>query len=512
MDERIARLTTSRDAAAFAANARRHGRPDLEAEALTRERELRAQEEGFKTPAERAIAEALFAYEEERTRANGSTFRASRTRQMLKRHGALKAAERMVLQRAPSVGFEVLEEAGLQQLSFEAIIDRFAEEFSPEAVAAARARLNGEPPPKFAGEKRMQAPAAVATLSEDANELLSAFHLPEAWFLENWMPRYESVTRAIAEALVAGRPHETVDTLWKTQENGISHAGSGMINFDSVDGLRDELASLSMEIYEDGSPEHFELVVAQFEQWREQQRVLKVPRLLVARAFAGIHPSRYHTTVDSAKNTSICRWFAVHTGFVAPDSGNWAASALALTTHLDSIHDFKSDLHRNVFPWFVIDQLRTEPNSPRPPAGHTPRPAETMAQYSPERRAIALRHNLLQQHLYDALLAEFPGEYVKTEYPTGRGGYADAVVIDGDGALHLYEIKVTEFALLAVRQAMGQLLEYAYREGGLNPVTLTVVAEPPLDAVTERYLARLKQEFGLPISYRQEDISGLPKG
>lgn len=111
MDERVARLRSSQDARQLAENALRLGRLDVSAQALERAGELQAQEEGYSTPAQIAIARALYAYEEEQSRLKNRTFRANRTRQMLSRHGALQAAERMVLKRQPSTGFEVLEEA-----------------------------------------------------------------------------------------------------------------------------------------------------------------------------------------------------------------------------------------------------------------------------------------------------------------------------------------------------------------------------------------------------------------
>jgi hypothetical protein len=50
---------------------------------------------------------------------------------------------------------------------------------------------------------------------------------------------------------------------------------------------------------------------------------------------------------------------------------------------------------------------------------------------------------------------------------------------------------------------MGRLLEYAFREGGLEPAGLTVVGEPALDEFTARYLERLRSSFSLPIEYLQ---------
>lgn len=55
----------------------------------------------------------------------------------------------------------------------------------------------------------------------------------------------------------------------------------------------------------------------------------------------------------------------------------------------------------------------------------------------------------------------------------------------------------------AIRQALGQLLEYAYREGAWNPERLYVVGEAILDAGSKRFLRRLRDDFGLPIEYRQ---------
>lgn len=144
MDARVERLKTSRDALVLAANAKRLGNQSLEAEAISRAYELRALEEGFRTPAELAIAVALYAYEAAQSALKQRKFTANRTRQMLARHTPLVAAERMVMTSKPSQGYQVLEDAGRQELSFESIIDRFPEEFDPEAVKAARARLAGE--------------------------------------------------------------------------------------------------------------------------------------------------------------------------------------------------------------------------------------------------------------------------------------------------------------------------------------------------------------------------------
>jgi hypothetical protein len=213
MDERVERLKTSKEAMEFAKNANRLGRPDLEEQANRRAHQLRAVEDGYSSPAQVAIAEALYAYEDQRSVLEGKSFRANRTRQMLDKHGPLAAAERMVLKPRPSKGFEVLEEAGLKALSFEAIIDRFPEEFSAEAVAAARARLGIAPEAHSAPNTGDH---AIAPTSQDvqtrrastkpvldgyALSLLSGFSNPNAPYRTQWLPRYRAATEAISQSM-----------------------------------------------------------------------------------------------------------------------------------------------------------------------------------------------------------------------------------------------------------------------------------------------------------------------
>jgi hypothetical protein len=518
MDERVARLKTSKDARQLAENALRLGRPDVHAQAVERARELKATEEGFTSPAQVAIATALYAYEEEQSRLKERPFRANRTRQMLARHGALGAAERMVLHRQPSKGFEVLEGAGLREMSFEAIIDRFPEEFSADAVEAARARLKGEslprslrtkPPPNRTLDESSDDTLPAAVLDTEAQVFLNGFRTPDNWFLARWLPRYRETIQAIAQALSDGRPEELFDTLWKRADNAIAHAGQGLLKYDVVDGMREEFIQVIRDIYEDGSPANFERIVERFEGWKAEGRIGMVPRLLIARAFAGVHPNHYHTIVDASSQNRALKWFGEHCGFITPSSANWGVRARALMAHLDRTNLFGEDiLARNIFPWFIVDQLRARAAPADIPPGHSPRPPTAFADLSATQRAIALRHNIVQTALFELLAAEYGEDRVWTEYPTGTGGYADAIARRSDGRCHLYEIKIADTAAEVVRQAMGQLLEYGFRAGGLEPVKLFVVGEPILDDVTQHFLARLRTDFNLDIDYLQVTLPG----
>jgi hypothetical protein len=511
MDERVAKLKTSQDARQLAENALRLGREDVATQALEKARELQALEDGYKSPAQIAIASALYAYEEEQSRIKGRTFRANRTRQMLAKRGALEAAERMVMNRQRSTGFEVLEEAGLRELSFEAIVDRFPDEFSASAVVAARARLSGEPSPIHPQnrivqivEKSASQDRRPAFLDAEARSFLTGFRDPSNRFMSEWLPSYRDSIDTISTALTAGRAADLFETFWKRADNGIAHAGQGLLAYVEIDAMRTELIQVIRDIYEDSSSANFDRIVERFQRWRDEERVTFVPRLLVARAFAGIHPQRYHTTVDADSQKDTLQWFAEHTGFTGPGETDWCSTAGALVSHLDATKAFDNDTYaRNIFPWFVVQQLRARaaPKNFRP--GHVPRVEKTTAELPLTQRTIRLRHNALQTVLFNQLAAQYGPKNVWTEFPTGTGGYADAIVCNSQNTCQLYEIKVAETASEIVRQAMGQLLEYAFRKGGLEPTKLFAVGEPLLDNLTRDFIERLNTQFNLNIEYLQ---------
>ena len=113
---------------------------------------------------------------------------------------------------------------------------------------------------------------------------------------------------------------------------------------------------------------------------------------------------------------------------------------------------------------------------------------------------VSLRHGVLQDALKSELERE--GAVARIENRDGRGGYIDLVALR-DGEYEFYEIKTDATARLAIRHAIGQLLEYAYWPAPARPKRLVVVAEQPLDAEAADYLRTLEAETGLAIGYRQ---------
>ena len=142
MDERVKKITTPEKCEIFAKNAIEKGRPDLANEAVQRAVELRAELYGAHSDVEKEALQAIYAYEETLRLKNGRRTSASRTWQMIKRHGIIEAVNRAVCRPVETQGYKALASMGLEDFAFEAVILRHPEAFSSEAVETSKERIS----------------------------------------------------------------------------------------------------------------------------------------------------------------------------------------------------------------------------------------------------------------------------------------------------------------------------------------------------------------------------------
>jgi hypothetical protein len=120
---------------------------------------------------------------------------------------------------------------------------------------------------------------------------------------------------------------------------------------------------------------------------------------------------------------------------------------------------------------------------------------------SPKTKANRL-HNDLQNRIYRHLCETLGEENVGTENDTGTGTCID-VVSKGDGSVTFYEIKTSPSVRTNIRQAIPQLLEYAFWPEEKRANHLVIVSHLPITKVAAAYLNNLRKLFGIPISYQQ---------
>ncbi|PKL46206.1 MAG: hypothetical protein CVV39_07535 [Planctomycetes bacterium HGW-Planctomycetes-1] len=140
MDERISKLTTPEECEQVAINVEAW-LPELAREARRRAVELRAASHGATSEAEREALEAIYAYEKVLSAKRGKNVRASRTWQMIKRHGIIIAVDRAVNRPKETTGYKALVDMGMQDFAFEAVVCRHPDLFSPEALKRSQDRL-----------------------------------------------------------------------------------------------------------------------------------------------------------------------------------------------------------------------------------------------------------------------------------------------------------------------------------------------------------------------------------
>ena len=139
--ERIAQLKTPESCETFARNAEAKGRSDLALAARRHAVELRAASHSANTQAEKEALRAVYAYEEALAKKSGKRTRASRTWQMIDRHGIIAAVERAVNRSTETQGYRALMEMGMKDFAFEAVVLRYPQLFSVETVARAKSRV-----------------------------------------------------------------------------------------------------------------------------------------------------------------------------------------------------------------------------------------------------------------------------------------------------------------------------------------------------------------------------------
>jgi len=113
---------------------------------------------------------------------------------------------------------------------------------------------------------------------------------------------------------------------------------------------------------------------------------------------------------------------------------------------------------------------------------------------------LDLRHNLLQDALYQRLASKYGKDNVRTEQPSGVGTSID-IVVKMRSEYSFYEIKTALTPRACLREAIGQLLEYGFWPGAQKPTRFIVVGESLIDKDGKEYLRRLKKHFSLPMEY-----------
>ena len=118
---------------------------------------------------------------------------------------------------------------------------------------------------------------------------------------------------------------------------------------------------------------------------------------------------------------------------------------------------------------------------------------------SPEKIKVAHLHNELMRRLYCQLCQQFGEENVGTENHIGTKKI-DVVARTG-GGYNIYEIKTDKEPRGCIREAMGQILDYAFFECEDTIHKMVIVGATPETKEVKTYLTKFREKNALEIYY-----------
>ncbi|KQT41203.1 MULTISPECIES: hypothetical protein [unclassified Methylophilus] len=141
-------------------------------------------------------------------------------------------------------------------------------------------------------------------------------------------------------------------------------------------------------------------------------------------------------------------------------------------------------------------------------SGHNKKASTARHSYSKKAGEKDLQHNRMQDALYELLVKEYGKSNVGTENNSGNGTFIDAVARHAK-KYTFYEIKTAPTVTRCIREAIGQLLEYAHYNKEIGIESLIIIGLQPITKEANTYLANIRKLYSLPIIYNQLKIETM---
>ncbi|GJL75097.1 hypothetical protein [Nitrosomonas sp.] len=127
--------------------------------------------------------------------------------------------------------------------------------------------------------------------------------------------------------------------------------------------------------------------------------------------------------------------------------------------------------------------------------------SKATATYREQLKEIDLVHNQIQKVVYELLVKKHGKGNVACEQSTGHGTKIDIAVKISDSYI-FYELKTANTSKECIREALSQLLEYAYYPDNERASKLVIITPVDLSRASKSYLRKLRNLFNIPIFYQ----------
>lgn len=115
---------------------------------------------------------------------------------------------------------------------------------------------------------------------------------------------------------------------------------------------------------------------------------------------------------------------------------------------------------------------------------------------------VSKSHNRLQQRIYNELVIEYGDSNVKMEKDNID------IQVEHDNCVDFYEVKIAQSAKYCIRQALGQIVEYAHNYKTSKRKKLIIVGNHPLTENDVKYVNYLKGLFiDMELEYQHKEYN-----
>jgi len=142
----------------------------------------------------------------------------------------------------------------------------------------------------------------------------------------------------------------------------------------------------------------------------------------------------------------------------------------------------------------------------KPSTPNNPLSKVIKGKYEPRSKEVQQLHKEISVALYNEIADKYGKDNIGCDVPTGQGTFIDMVRKNGNDYV-FYEIKTYNDLRKNIREAFGQLMEYAFwkLDKQVKEIIIVTDQKPSNDSMT--YMKYLRENFNVPIFYQRLDLN-----
>jgi hypothetical protein len=128
--------------------------------------------------------------------------------------------------------------------------------------------------------------------------------------------------------------------------------------------------------------------------------------------------------------------------------------------------------------------------------------------YVREKREVEIKllHKQISRSLTKYLVSIYGSINVRAEHPVRSSQKRIDLLVRTKCQYYFYEIKTYLSIKTSIREALGQLLEYTFDIGVVQPVEMIIISHIPADDSIVKYMEFLRESYKMPLYYQCFDI------